>query len=260
MPACAAISGNGRQGDDPAMVAAPGRRRRRETRTGGTRRLGSCAPEPYPAAVPITRRRGNPRGGASRAMAPAIQHRRPPMGGSVNRSLGGMGRDGMCRMAPLPQPVLVGKILPTMGIIGEILGGITDRLDKHQRRRIEDAEALLDRATKENTELRIQLTALEHENAELKGQLRATNQPSRPAVHAEAIPLLRRLVQDSQSVDIEDLESWTRLQRPKLLYHLEKLSSLDLVCPDSSWIDGSDRWEATNAGRAYIIENNLLEQ
>lgn len=159
----------------------------------------------------------------------------------------------------LPE-TMPGMALPGGKVILDILGGMAAGLNQHQRQRIEDAEALLDRTIKDNQELRIQLTALEHENAELKGQLRATNQPSRPAVHAEAIPLLRRLVQDSQSVDIEDLESWTRLQRPKLLYHLDKLSSLDLVCPDSSWIDGSDRWEATTAGRAYIIENNLLEQ
>lgn len=143
-----------------------------------------------------------------------------------------------------------------IGSIFGILGNLAGKLNQHQRQRIEDAEALLARTTKENEELRIQVSTLEIESDRLQKQI-AQHQQVDPEIPVPQVILLRRLVKVG-SQDSQDLAIETQMEHPVTLYHLEKLESRDLVWHDNSYVDGTDRWEATPKGRAYLIENNLF--
>lgn len=141
-----------------------------------------------------------------------------------------------------------------MGAILDMFGSIFGALNQHQRERIEDAERLLENRERERDEARAEVEKLKGEVKTLRARL-AQCEPQQPeTLPAEAVKILRFLVQQNEStLKIETIARACLLETPKAQYHIDGLARRQFIYTHLNMIRPTE-YSASTKGRAYLFE------
>ncbi len=160
-----------------------------------------------------------------------------------------------------------------MGIL-DILGKLPN-LNPHQRQRIEDAEHLLERTTKEKEDAEAEVERLSknneelrRENARLQEQLRG---PDRFAEEREKVlafvagigrrPVPSRMGPHWDTEDIDrvfptDVAEQLGMNLVVAQHHVDQLAERDLITPIRNYVVGTS-YVVSEAGRSYLVRHGL---
>ena len=110
------------------------------------------------------------------------------------------------------------------------------------------------------SEMQEEIDSLRAENTELKQRLESgAHSDELPQEQLKILKLVFRLPENT-GIDAAGFSRNLQIEEQVVMYHLEKLEDRGFVSCHSSMYSPTETYTIGSDGRAYLIENNLLEQ